>query len=152
MAVGTEPGDGGAADAGEVDRGGPRAQTAAVFAERHVANIEDAVLDRPVAAIEGQQFCGVGLFARQTRQTVNDFSRGPLFASRAVGPSHLARDLKGLSDAGPAQFLYEIVQRGGADERADFAAAMALIRGLRGLPLGLTLPPLMRGKKPPQRR
>jgi tyrosyl-tRNA synthetase len=60
--------------------------------------------------------------------------------------------LEGLPDAGPAELRREVVQGGGADERANFAAAVAFVRGLYRLPFDVTLPLIVGGKKPPVRR
>lgn len=62
---------------------------AGVFAQSHVANPVLA-FDPPVTAVERQQFCSVGLLARQTGDRENFFvSYFALFAHRPLDAADL---------------------------------------------------------------
>jgi hypothetical protein len=108
-------------------RAGARADAAAVFAERFIADVEHAILDRPMMAVEIQQAGRVGLVARHAGDAIDGLARGFAFAGGTVGPRAFAGDAKDLSDAGPAERVLQVgVQRRGAGERPFLAATVPL--------------------------
>ena len=90
---------------GEMLRAVACSNAALIFAEGHVANVVQAVLDAPVTAIVGQQLFRIGLRSGQRGDAVNDF-RGPFpLAGLRVGQEAGAGDAEDLLDARPAQLL-----------------------------------------------
>ena len=134
-------------EAGEELRAGPRPHPAAIFAKRVIANVENAILDRPMTPLEVQEFPGVGLIARQTRDAIDHFVRPLRFAREAISLSDVSGEAKDLSNARPAELLREVeIQRGGALQRAPFFATVLFADGRGALLLCPTLPLLVGGK------
>ena len=108
-------------------RAGACTDAAAIFAERFVADVEHAVLNRPMMAVEFQQAVRVGLVTRQAGDALDGLTRGLAFAGGAVGPRAFTGDAKDLPDAGPAERVLQVgVQRRGAGERPFLAATVPL--------------------------
>ena len=89
-------------------RAGACAAATAVFAERFIADVEHAVLNRPMMAVELQQTGRVGLVARQAGDAIDGLMRGLAFAGGAVGPRAFAGDAKDLSDTRPAERVLQV--------------------------------------------
>ena len=130
-------------------RAGACTDAAAIFAERFVADVEHAVLNRPMMAVEFQQAVRVGLVTRQAGDAIDGLARGLAFAGGAVGPRAFTGDAKDLPDAGPAKRVLQVgVQRRGAGECPFLAATMPLGMGGRGIAFGGPFTLDVGGKRP----
>jgi hypothetical protein len=141
--------EGGVAEGGHDLRAGTCSDAAAVFAERFIADVEHAILNRPMMAVEIQQTSRVGLVARHAGDAIDGLARGLAFAGGAVGPRAFAGDAKDLPDAGPAERVLQVgVQRRGAGECPFLAAAVPLgVSGCR-VAFGGTFTLDVGGKRP----
>lgn len=128
---------------------GACADAAAVFAECFIADVEHAVLNRPMMAVEIQQAGRMGLMARQAGDAIDRLARGLAFAGGAVGPRAFAGDAKDLPDAGPAERVLQVgVQCRGAGERPFLAATVPLGMSGRRVAFGGTFTLGVGGKTP----
>lgn len=116
---------------------GTAANATMILAKRHIADMEQAVLDSPVRTAQPEEPSGVGLFTRKARDPVGDL-RGRATLDRA-----LAFETKGLFESGPVGIPLE---HGGRDDPPMLDAAVSLVRSAGLLPLGGGEPVLPRGK------
>lgn len=116
---------------------GTAANTTMILAKRHIADVEEAVLDAPVGTAQLEEPSGVGLFTRKARDPVGDL-RG-----RATSDRALAFETKGLFESWPVGIPLE---HGGRDDSPMLDAAVSLVRSAGLLPLGGGEPALPRGK------
>jgi hypothetical protein len=121
------------------------ADSTGILAKTHVADIVQTVFYPPVPPIEGEQPLGVGSLRFKAGDPVGHLDRVfpllPTFAS----------DLANLLQTGPAGLQVGGQLRGG-NQRATLASAMAFVDGREVSASRITLPLLVGGNAPRQRR
>jgi hypothetical protein len=109
------------------------ADAAAVFIEGNIADIMEAVFDRPVAAAQTEQAGGVGFVGWETGDAVDGF--GAVLLSDDLGG--VALDGEDLGGIGKSEIASQF---GTGPDVADFESSMSFIDG-----------GMVRGEKPPSR-
>src|SRR3972149_3206198 len=115
------------AETGHHVRAGGRAHLRAVFVEGDVADPVDAVLDTPMAAVEGEQPGGIGARRRETGEAEDDL----VMRGRPVERGHGPLDPKDLRDAGKGQIADQVAagpDRAGLDPPVPFRD-VSVLRG-----------------------
>ena len=109
------------------------ANAAAVFIEGNIADIMEAVFDRPLAAAQAEQAGGVGFAGRETGDAIDGF--GTVLLSDDLGGVALeGEDLGGIGEGKIAR------QFGAGSDMAYFQSSMGFIGG-----------GMVRGEKPSSR-
>ena len=115
------------AQTGEGVRGSTVTGATAIFVIGHVAHVMQAILDAPMAAVQGQQLWRVGLRRRQAGDEIDALAAG----------GGVAEGEDFAFQAGDLLDVWELqigIEGGAGPDAADFEAAVAFIDGavLRG--------------------